>query len=315
MLLLENNMAKLFIAESSKKSMENLSHFLGTDGHEAYFFDNSKPLSQILSESKFDLVIVDHNFKGMTSIDIVNSFLKNPTHSNTHIIITTSSPNKEDLNKFSSLGINHIFIKPYRYKLLAEKIKYAINPNKGDHGAFEPDILKIFLESTIHIFESIGNIAVVAGRPFLKTGNDSLSEISAVIGLSSPQIKGSMSINVTKKILIACIYKMLGSNASIDDAAIADFCGELCNQIMGRAKQQFLKKKSMTFEITVPSVLSDPFHILDYKSSSPVLVIPFLFEKVAGIFVEFCLEINDSYEPVAPEKLQVVVEEGELILF
>ncbi|APJ02772.1 chemotaxis protein CheX [Silvanigrella aquatica] len=308
-------MAKLFIAESSKKSIENLSHFLSTDGHEAYFFDNSKPLIEVLAESKFDLVVVDHSFKEMSSIDIINSFLKNPAHSNTNIIITTSSPNKEDLNKFSSLGINHIFVKPYRYKLLSEKIQYAINPNKGDHGAFEPDILKIFLESTIHVFESIGSISVNAGKPFLKSGNDSLSEISAVIGLSSSQIKGSMSINVTKKILISCLYKMLGPNAKTDDTAIADMCGELCNQIMGRAKQQFLKKKSMTFEITVPSVLTDPFHILDYKSSSPVLVIPFLFEKVAGIFVEFCLEINDSYEPVAPEKLQVVVEEGQLILF
>ncbi|WP_397602057.1 chemotaxis protein CheX [Silvanigrella sp.] len=308
-------MAKLFVADSSQKSIENLNHFLVADGHEAYFFDNSKALSDILKEYKFDIIIVDQNYKGMPCVDIVNSFLKNPSHSNTHVIMTTSSPNKEDLNKFSSLGINHIFVKPYRYKLLSEKIKYAINPNKGDHGAFEPEILKIFLESTIHIFDSIGNIAIAAGRPFLKTGNDSLSEISAVIGLSSPQIKGSMSINLTKKLLASFLYKMLGPNAIADNLGISDMCGELCNQIMGRAKQQFLKKKGMSFEIAVPSVLSDPYHILDYKSSSPVLVIPFLYEKVACVFVEFCLEINDNYEPVEPEKLQVMIEEGELILF
>jgi CheY-specific phosphatase CheX len=100
-----------------------------------------------------------------------------------------------------------------------------------------------------------------------------------------------------------------------DEAALSDMCGELCNQIMGRAKQQFLKKKSMTFEITVPTVLSDPFHILDYKSVSPVLVIPFKLEKIEAIFLEFCLEINDNYDPVAPEKLQVMVEEGQFIQF
>ncbi|WP_338636645.1 chemotaxis protein CheX [Spirobacillus cienkowskii] len=308
-------MAKLFIAESSKKSIENLSRFLTNDGHEAYFFDNSKPIQEVLNESKFDLAIIDQNFKELSGFDLVSHFIKNQKNANTHIVVTTSSPNKDDLNKFSALGINHLFIKPYRYKLLSDKIKYAINPNKNDHGAFEPEILKIFLESTIHIFDSMGRISIVAGRPFLKSGNQSLSEVSAVIGLSSPQIKGSMSINVTKKILIACIYRMLGPDAKADDTAIADICGELCNQIMGRAKQQFLKKKSMSFEITVPTILADPMHILDYKSNSPVLVIPFLFEKIAGIYVEFCLEINDSYEPVAPEKLQVVVEEGELILF
>lgn len=308
-------MAKLFIAESSKKSIENLTHYLGADGHEATFFDKSTPLQELLTQAKFDVALIDQNFKEMPSIEIANAFLKNPAHSQTHVIITTSTPSKDDLNKFSSLGINYIFVKPYRYKLLSDKIKYAMNPNKGDYGAFEPDILKIFLESTIHIFDSIGSISIVAGRPFLKTGNESLSEISAVIGLSSPQIKGSMSINVTRKILASCLFKMLGPNAVADEAAISDMCGELCNQIMGRAKQQFLKKKSMSFEITVPTILAEQYHILDYKSSAPVLVIPFLYEKIAGIFVEFCLEINENQIAVEPEKLQVIVEEGELILF
>ena len=53
-----------------------------------------------------------------------------------------------------------------------------------------------------------------------------------------------MSINVTRKILASCLYKMLGPNAVADEAAISDMCGELCNQIMGRAKQQFLKRKA-----------------------------------------------------------------------
>ncbi len=308
-------MAKLFIAESSKKSIENLSHFLSAEGHETTFYEKDVILNDLLNQAKFDVAVIDQNFKDMSYLEIANAFLKNPAHSKTHIIITTSTPNKDDLNKLTALGINYIFIKPYRYKLLSDKIKYAINPNRGDYGAFEPDILKIFLESTIHIFNSIGSITIAAGRPFLKTGNESLSEISAVISLSSPQIKGSMSINVTRKILASCLYKMLGPNAVADEAAISDMCGELCNQIMGRAKQQFLKKKSMTFEITVPTILAEQYHILDYKSSAPVLVIPFLLEKVAGIFVEFCLEINETPVAVEPEKLQVIVEEGELILF
>lgn len=176
-------MAKLFIAESSKKSIENLNHFLSAEGHEATFYEKNIALNDLLNQAKFDVAVIDQNFKDMSCLDIANAFLKNPAHSKTHIIITTSTPNKDDLNKFTSLGINYIFVKPYRYKLLSDKIKYAINPNRGDYGAFEPDILKIFLESTIHIFNSIGSIAIVAGRPFLKTGNESLSEISAVISL------------------------------------------------------------------------------------------------------------------------------------
>lgn len=312
------SMAKLFIAESSLKSIDVLDRYLKNDGHEPFFWNGSEPLDKIITESKFDLSLIDLNFKGMPSGEVINTILKNPDFSNSQIIVTTSTPEKDSLSKYSSLGVNFLFVKPYRYKLLADKIKYVMNPVKGDHGAFEPDILKIFLESTIHIFESVSGISIAAGKPFLKSGNKSLSEMSAVIGLSSPQVRGSMSINLTKDILTRCLLKMLGSamsNEKADDAALGDMCGELCNQIMGRAKQQFLKKKSMSFEITVPTVLADPDHILDYKSQSPVLVIPFTVEKNEAFFVEFCLELNDNYEPVAPDKLQVVVEEGELILF
>ncbi len=315
---LEKDMAKLFIAESSKKSIENLEHFLRADGHDPFFWDHAEPLEKIMTENKFDLSIIDLNYKEMPSSEIINLILKNPDFSNSQIIVTTSSPNKDALTKYSSLGVNFIFVKPYRYKLLSDKIKYIMNPIRGDHGAFEPDILKIFLESTIHIFESVSGISVEASKPFLKSGNKSLSEVSAVIGLSSPQVKGSLSINVTRDILTRCLLKILGADmdaSHVDDAALSDMCGELCNQVMGRAKQQFLKKKSMSFEISVPTVLSDANHILDYKSSSPVLVIPFKIEKIEAIFVEFCLELNDTYEPVAPDKLQVVVEEGELVLF
>ena len=160
--------------------------------------------------------------------------------------------------------------------------------------------------------------SVVAGKPFLKSGNKSLAEVSAVIGLSSSQIKGSMSINLDRNILARFIFKLFGNAVPADELHITDICGEICNQIMGRAKQQFLKKKNMGFEITVPTVLAEQNHILDYKSASPVLAIPFSFEKNEGIFVEFCLELNDQPTTQVQEEsssTQVVVEEGEFILF
>ena len=308
-------MAKLLIADSSQKALEKLKFFLEKDSHKVKFLNENDSVETILAETKFDAIILDIQYKNNSSLNIINLINKDPLNSYTQIIATTNVANKEILNKYISAGVSYLFMKPYRYKLLSEKVQKICEPQVNAHGAFEPLILKIFLESTIHVFESMTGTTVSAGKPFLKSGNKSFAEVSAVIGLSSAQIKGSMSINLDRAILARFLYKLFGNAVPADEESTNDICGEICNQIMGRAKQQFLKKKNMGFEITVPTVLAEPNHILDYKSASPVLVIPFNFEKNEGIFVEFCLELNDKASFIKEDVNQVVVEEGEFIQF
>ncbi|MES2615678.1 MAG: chemotaxis protein CheX [Bdellovibrionota bacterium] len=307
-------MAKLLIADSSPKAYEKLKFFLEQDSHEVKFLQETDSMEIVLAETKFDAIIVDIQYKYRPSLDLINMIHNDKINSYTEIIATTGVANRDILNQFISAGVSYLFIKPYRYKLLSEKLKKIVEPNQNAHGAFEPLILKIFLESTIYIFEHMTGSSVVSGKPFLKSGNKSLAEVSAVIGLSSSQVKGSMSINLDRSILARFLFKLFGNTVVPDEGQLTDICGEICNQIVGRAKQQFLKKKNMGFEISVPTVLSESNHILDYKSASPVLVIPFIFEKNEGIFVEFCLELNDKQAQEQNEQ-QVVVEEGEFILF
>jgi chemotaxis protein CheX len=307
-------MAKILIAESSQKAAEKLKFYLEKDGHKIKFIEEQDSVEALLAETQYDVIILDIQYKN-NSLNIINTINNDKLNSYTQIIATTSNANKEMLNKYISAGVSYLLLKPFRYHVIAEKIQKILEPQKSAHGAFEPLILKIFLESTIHIFENMTGTVVTAGKPFLKSGNKSLAEVSAVIGLASSQIKGSMSINLDRAILARFLFKLFGNAVPPDEASLTDICGEICNQILGRAKMQFLKKKNMGFEITVPTVLSEPNHILDYKSASPVLVIPFAFEKTEGIFVEFCLEVNDKYTGNKDEVAQVVVEEGEFIQF
>ncbi len=308
-------MAKLLIIDSSPKASEKLKVCLEKDAHEVTFLKETEKFEELIAVNKYDVILLDLQYKHAPTLDMANLVNKNQLNSQTQIIATTILADRDLLNKFSSAGVSYIFLKPYRYNLLVEKIKTIIKPQTSAHGAFEPLILKIFLESTIHIFEKMTGSNVTAGKPFLKSGNKSLADVSAVISLSSSQVKGSMSINLDRSILARFLFKLFGNAVPADELHTNDICGEICNQIMGRAKQQFLKKKNMGFEITVPIVLSEQNHILDYKSSSPVLTIPFTFEKKEGIFIEFCLELNDNYVPTASEKTEIVVEEGTFIQF
>lgn len=308
-------MAKIMVVDSSETSVQTLQEFLQKDGYEYVICQESLELQKALESTKFDLILIDVDFEKMYFQNVIQAVNESKENSKTNMIVSISQPHPEILHTLTNHGVNSLFVKPYRYHLLKEKIEMALDPNKYAHREFDPFILKLFLESAVYIFERMANIKIQSGKPFLKSDNKNLGGVSAVIELKSAQVKGFMSINVSEEILARCLFQIFGKAVSIDAVAIQDICGELCNQITGRAKQQFLKSKRMSFEIGVPTVMAAAGHLLDYKCSSPILVIPFVFEGTKSIFVEFCLEINAEESERSPEKMQVVVEDGNFILF
>lgn len=308
-------MAKIMVIDSSETSLQTLQEFLQRDGHEFIVCQEAQEFQTALEKTKFDLILIDADFEKMYFQNVIQAVNDSKENSKTNMIVSLSSPHPETLHTLTHHGVSSLFVKPYRYQLFKEKIEIALDPHKYENREFDPFILKLFLESAVYIFERMANIRIQSRKPFLKSDNKNLGGVSAVIELKSAQVKGFMAISVSEEILARCLFQIFGKAVPIDASAIQDICGELCNQITGRAKQQFLKSKRMSFEIGVPTIMSASGHLLDYKSSSPILVIPFVFEGTKAIFVEFCLEINVEETERSPEKMQVVVEDGNFILF
>ena len=308
-------MADVLIADNNEKDRKKLIDFLEKDGFTVFILKTKNELEKMIEEHPFTAIILDHSFEGNDVCDLIQLIHQKSESAQAQVVLTTRISKKDILSKYISLGVNDLLMKPYRYVLLKDKMIQISKFKKGNSGAFDPLILKIFLESTIHIFDVATHFKIVAGKPFLKTENKSLAEIGAMIELRSQQVKGSFSIYLNKNLLKRILFKMLGNKVEGSVAIFADVCCELCNQIVGCAKQQFLKKKSMTFEIAIPSVLTENDSILNYKKTSPTLVIPFFLEKTEPIYVEFCLELNNDIQDEAPEKLKIAVEEGEVLIF
>ncbi|MBX9703587.1 MAG: chemotaxis protein CheX [Silvanigrellaceae bacterium] len=312
-------MARIFILDPNEKVKANLKQLLHAEGHETILFNSEEDFRPHMEENIFDAVIIDLNadiYQPFQKIEWIRSTTKNK---NAYIIGTMTKTTKELFDLCRKYRVDQIFIKPYRYKVLSEKIQTYFQPIKNANAAFDTSVIKIFLEATTQIFKANAGIALHSGKPFLKTSNKSIHEVSAIVGLSSSQIKGSMTVNVNKSLLEKTLVKMLGEKArqkgKIQNEDINDICGELANQILGRAKQQFLRSRNMTFEMTMPSLLNGQKHILNYKLGAPVLAIPFSIEKKECLIVEFCLDFNHAPVVVPSEMLTVAAEDGEFVLF
>jgi chemotaxis protein CheX len=310
-------MPKILVVDDSHDVRHLLSEKLLASGHVVVACETASEALKELEANVFDLSIMDIQLPDMSGLEVISKLLSIPLNSKLPVIVISGLTSRENIVKALNLGVHSFLAKPFSFNVLSEKIENILNPYKSRQGAFDPVIIKIFLEATMHVFHSFASLPLTPGKPYLKSDKVAMNEISAVIGLASPAVKGSMAVNMDRDILVKVLQKLFGTNSGlvIDHDAIKDVCGEMANQILGRAKQQFLRETAMSFEITVPTVVVGKDHILNYKSTSSILVIPFKFDK-QNIFVEFCLELNDrAREPFTRENLIVAVEEGELLLF
>lgn len=286
-------MADILVLESSQKSLEKLKFFLEKDRHRVKIPQEAESLEKILSEKKFDVIVVDAHYAGCPPADLIEIINKDRLNSYTQTIVTTTFAKNETLNQLISAGVSFLFIKPYRYRLLAQKIQKITQPQEGSQGAFEPLMLKIFLESIQYVLDAVvGTQLITASRPFLKNGRQSLADVSAVMDISSDEISGSIALSFSHDILQKFLFKLFEHEVEYDNKVARDTCLKICHQTITRAKHQFLKKKNIKLESRLPTILSESLHVLDYKMSTPVLVVPFLYEKNPGIFIEFCLRTN-----------------------
>jgi len=78
--------------------------------------------------------------------------------------------------------------------------------------------------------------------------------IAAVIGYSSPEIKGSMTVISTKE-LLKQTHPNLQMGIPVGEQEIEDWVGEISNQLLGRVKNKLLKFGT-SVSMATPSILA-----------------------------------------------------------
>ncbi len=140
------------------------------------------------------------------------------------------------------------------------------------------EIIRPFLESTINVLKTMAFVDCKPGKPFIKKGPEPRGDVTGLIGMASATVSGSMALVFSTDAILQIVSGMLGEEFSEVNEDVLDCVGELTNMISGGARAG-LAKLNMKFDMALPTMIQGAHHIVEHKTKSAVVVIPFNIEK------------------------------------
>ena len=76
-----------------------------------------------LQAERANLILSDHNMKGMSGLDFLSAIRADPNLAKTPFIMLTGAADREVVTKAIALGVNNYIVKPFTTAVLKQKIE------------------------------------------------------------------------------------------------------------------------------------------------------------------------------------------------
>ncbi|GAB3037316.1 chemotaxis protein CheX [Bowmanella dokdonensis] len=150
------------------------------------------------------------------------------------------------------------------------------------------EFINPFIASLINVLETMAQTKLQPGKPKKKADEVARGDVSGLIGMVGPQVKGSFSISFDESLALEIMHRMLGEKPAKIDAEVTDMVGEITNMVTGGAKLE-LAKKGYDFDMATPIVVSGRQHTITHKVDGPKIVLPFTNEA-GNASLEICFD-------------------------
>jgi chemotaxis protein CheX len=151
-------------------------------------------------------------------------------------------------------------------------------------------LAKPFVDATVNILSTMAMITPTVQKPYLKTSNKALGDVSGIVGVTSEKGQhGVISVSFTKSCAIAVVKNLVGE---VEDVIsdVQDAVGELTNMISGQARQK-LVDMGITLSSATPTVIMGDGHSITHVTRNNIMVVPFQTE-----YGQFVVEFSFSDE-------------------
>lgn len=145
-----------------------------------------------------------------------------------------------------------------------------------------------FINGLLNVMETMAQTTLKPGKPKRKQSDVAQGDVSGLIGMVGPQVKGSMSITFDEGLALTIMERMVGERPEKLDAEVGDMVGEVTNMICGNAKRD-LAEKGFDFGMATPIVVSGKQHTISHQVDGVKLIMPFMCD--AGLaHMEICFD-------------------------
>lgn len=156
----------------------------------------------------------------------------------------------------------------------------------------QAEFINPFLNAAINVVQTIAQLKVATGKPYLKQDNKAFGAVTGVIGMSGTNVTGNMVISFEEKAILKVVSNMLFEEFTVVNDSVIDAVGEITNMICGGAKSQ-LAELGLNIGMASPVMLVGVGIELSQLSKTPIVVIPFDVE-VGKFVVEANISVDKS---------------------
>ena len=150
------------------------------------------------------------------------------------------------------------------------------------------EFINPFLSSMLNVMSTMARMELIPEKPKLKKDDIAMGDVSGLIGMVSPEAKGSLSITFDTPLALATMKGMVGEAPDEVNEEITDLVGEITNMVTGGAKRM-LSEKGIEFDMATPIVVSGKSHTIHHKSKGPVVIIS-LKGEAGRAYIEFSFD-------------------------
>lgn len=150
------------------------------------------------------------------------------------------------------------------------------------------EFINPFLSSMLNVMSTMAKMELTPEKPKLKKDDLAMGDVSGLIGMVSPEAKGSLSITFDAPLALATMKGMVGEAPDEVNEEITDLVGEITNMVTGGAKRM-LSEKGIEFDMATPIVVSGKSHTIHHKSKGPVVMIS-LKGEAGRAYIEFSFD-------------------------
>ncbi len=145
-----------------------------------------------------------------------------------------------------------------------------------------------FITGFLNVMETMAQTKLTPGKPKRKQDDMAKGDVSGLIGMVGPEVKGSMSITFDESLALTIMERMVGERPSKLDAEVGDMVGEVTNMICGGAKRD-LADKGFEFAMATPVVVSGKDHSISHQVDGAKIILPFLCDDGLA-HLEICFD-------------------------
>lgn len=131
-----------------------------------------------------------------------------------------------------------------------------------------------FITGLLNVTETMAQTKLTPGKPKRKNDEVAKGDVSGLIGMVGPEVRGSMSITFDEALALTIMERMVGEKVTEINADVADMVGEITNMICGNAKRE-LGERGYEFAMATPVVVSGHRHSISHQVDGPKIILPF----------------------------------------